>query len=210
MDSIEASIPLTKLPSAKSEQTTAQYRDPLKKLPRPAIYGHPVVQDDLFNAQASNITMRRRVCSKVLHSPTQPIPTRPNSPLSPPMFEDQIPELSSFAGSAFGTNLKPVVIAHDKETQALLDRHQISWGTQYELARGVSLGTWTWEEVKEKIKDLTGDNAHAAFQVQIIMRGKPAASPNPSNFYLWYVPSHHSSINWIQASGVLCLFQERA
>ena len=29
-----------------------------------------------------------------------------------------------------------VIIAHDKETQALLDQHQISRGTQYELARG--------------------------------------------------------------------------
>ena len=189
MNSTEASIGLsTKLPSPKVAQTSAQYCDPLKKSPRPAKFGHPVVQDDIFSAQASNITMRRRDCPQL---PGQIVPTRPNSPLSSRRFEDEIPGLYSFAGSAFGTNLKPIIIAHDKETQALLDQHQISWGTQYELARGVSLRTWTWEEVKDRVKDLTGDNAHAACQVPIIMRGKPAASTNPSDFYLWYVLSYH-------------------
>jgi hypothetical protein len=183
MNSTEASIgPSTKLPSPKLERTSAQYCDPLKKSPRPVKFGQPVVQDDVFNAQASNITMRRHACSQV---PAQTVPTRPNSPVSTRRFEDELSGLSSFAGSAFGTDLKPVIIAHDKETQSLLDQHRISWGTQYELARGVSSRAWTWEEVKERVKDLTGDNVHAARQVQIIMRGKPAASTNPSDFYLW-------------------------
>lgn len=183
MDSTDASTGLLSKVSPQLAQTAAWCSDPLKKLPRSAVFGHPVVQDDMFNAQASNITIRKRAFPQVPHSPAQPAPML--SSLSPCRFEDQMTGLFSFAESAFGIDLKPVIIAHDKETQVLLDRHQISWGTQYELARGVSLGTWTWEEVKEKFRYLTGDNAHAASQVQTVMRGKPMASENPSDFYLW-------------------------
>jgi hypothetical protein len=185
MDSTETSTGLPTKLSPQLVQTAAWSSDPLKKSPRSAVFGHPVVQDDIFNPQASNITIRKRAFPQVPHSPAQPVPMLSDSSLSPCRFEDQIAGLFSFAKSAFGTDLKPVIIANDKETQVLLDQHQISWGTQYELARGVSLGTWTWEEVKERVKDLTGDNAHAASQVQTIMRGKPMTSDNPSDFYLW-------------------------
>jgi hypothetical protein len=187
MDSIDGLKDVSiKLPSPKPEQTAVQYCDHPVKSSQPATSGLPVVQDDIFNAQTSNVTLRKRASPKVIPCPM-------SLPASPLGFEDQIPvSLASFARSAFGTDLKEVLIAHDKGTQALLDCHQISWGTQYELARGVTLGTWNWGEVKLKIKDLTGDNAHAACQVQTVMRGKPAASANPSDFYLWYILSHRS------------------
>lgn len=178
----------TKPSSPSLEQTAAQYCDRLMKSPLPPTSGLPVVQDDIFNAQASNITMRKRASPQVIQSP---VPTQPNSPLSSPGVGAQNPRsLPSFARSSFGTELRPVIIAHNKETQTLLDRFHIAWGTQYELARGVSLGIWTWEEVKGKLRDVTGDNAHAACQVQTVMRGRSAASANPSDFYLWYVLRH--------------------
>lgn len=185
MDSIDGLNDVSiKLPSPKPEQAAVQYGDRPIQSSLPATSGLPVVQDDIFNAQTSNITLRKRASPKVIRCPI-------SSPTSLLGFEDQIPvSLASFARSTFGTDLKEVVIAHDKGTQALLDFHQISWGTQYELARGVTLGTWNWEEVKVKIKDLTGDNAHAACQVQTVMRGKPAPSANLSDFYLWYILSH--------------------
>lgn len=132
--------------------------------------------------------MRRCARPKVIQSRAA---TQPSSPSLG--FQDHIPEsLASFAEVPFGTDLEQVIIAHDKETQAILDQYKISWGTQYELARGVTSGTWKWEEVKSKVKDLSGDNAHAAWKVQSIMRGKPVTSTNPSESYLWYVLNHHS------------------
>ena len=146
----------------------------------------PIIQDD--------VTVRRRASPQVIQSSVATQPTTPtqHSPSSPFEFEDQIPgSLASFADSLFGTDLKPVIIAHDKATQDLLDQYQISWGTQYELARGVSLGSWSWEDVKAKIRDLIGNNAHPACKVQTVMRGKQMASANPYGFYLWYVHNHH-------------------
>lgn len=36
-----------------------------------------------------------------------------------------------------------------------MDQLNLSWGTQYELARGVSIGIWEWEDVtRDKLRAL--------------------------------------------------------
>ncbi|CDO77267.1 hypothetical protein BN946_scf184753.g17 [Trametes cinnabarina] len=40
------------------------------------------------------------------------------------------------------------IIAHSGKVQKLLDNMEVPWGVQYEIARGVSCGWWTWETVQ--------------------------------------------------------------
>lgn len=45
-----------------------------------------------------------------------------------------------------------------------MDQLHLEWGVQYELARGVSLQQWTWEDVlrvlREKPKELQGSKVY--------------------------------------------------
>ncbi|KAJ3851289.1 RNA dependent RNA polymerase-domain-containing protein [Lentinula lateritia] len=98
--------------------------------------------------------------------------TKPNSVRPPP------PTLSdSLSGSIPPTlpknNRKPFIIAHDKETQKLFDNPDglVPWGAQYELARGVILREWTWEDVREKIHNFIGkSDADTMHSVCYIMK----------------------------------------
>ncbi|KDR85760.1 hypothetical protein GALMADRAFT_53536 [Galerina marginata CBS 339.88] len=66
-----------------------------------------------------------------------------------------------------------------------MDNNQIEWGTQFELARGVSTGAWSWADVREHVHELKGPNADSAFKVQRVMRGRAVGSVQPANLYLW-------------------------
>ena len=46
------------------------------------------------------------------------------------------------------------LIAHDQILQEVMDNYRLPWGVQYELARGVTKGLWTWEAVDSKIRQL--------------------------------------------------------
>ncbi|KAF8131526.1 RNA dependent RNA polymerase-domain-containing protein [Boletus edulis] len=75
--------------------------------------------------------------------------------------------------SAFGAELDPFLIAHDATAQRLMDANHLTWGTTYEIARGVTKGQWTWSEVtREKIQKLRGSNACAAHQVAAVMQDR--------------------------------------
>ncbi|RDX50511.1 hypothetical protein OH76DRAFT_1348782 [Lentinus brumalis] len=64
------------------------------------------------------------------------------------------------------------VIAHSAKAQEHFDRLSISWAVQYEIARAVSLGWWTWEEVTlEKLKLLQDPTNTAAARVSQVIRG---------------------------------------
>ncbi|OBZ68489.1 putative RNA-dependent RNA polymerase SHL2 [Grifola frondosa] len=66
-----------------------------------------------------------------------------------------------------------VIIAHSKEVQEKMDSRQITWGVQYEIARGVSHGWWTWDEITPKILDsLRGLNKDAANKVSATILSK--------------------------------------
>lgn len=51
-----------------------------------------------------------------------------------------------------------------------MERQRISWGVQYELARGILAERWTWEDVTHKVLErLQGSNAVAAPKVRSVM-----------------------------------------
>lgn len=122
-------------------------------------------------------------------APLKPIHQEPAS--SPPRSQPtttSAPQASSpdtnvtrFLEIPLGADLQPYVIAHDVRAQALFDSLQIEWGVQFELARGIILGSrnhyWTWEEVIEKIGQLRGTNETAAPRVPSVMKpGEKASS----------------------------------
>ncbi|KAF9471940.1 hypothetical protein BDN70DRAFT_868854 [Pholiota conissans] len=90
--------------------------------------------------------------------------------------------IDDFSNSLFGTNLSISIIAHCPQTQKLLDEKNIAWGTQFELARGVTAGSWTWSDVQSKVDHFPGDNATTAIKVPSIMLDRSVAASDNS---LW-------------------------
>lgn len=65
------------------------------------------------------------------------------------------------------------IIAHDSRVQAEMDLRKNSWGVQYEIARGVSNGHFTWSDVTpEKLDLLKGPTAEAAPKVYDVILGR--------------------------------------
>jgi hypothetical protein len=92
----------------------------------------------------------------------------------------------SFLDHTEGTGLSLSIIAHDKEVQLLMDSIQISWGVQWEIARGVSRNVWKWSDVtREKLELLRGPNAEAAPKVAHVMKTGQAPPTLPQNLELW-------------------------
>lgn len=109
-------------------------------------------------------------------------PPMPNS--EPSLPAQPTPKaVLSFANSLFGTDLAETVIAHSDEIQRLFDDNQIEWGTQYELARGVTTGTWAWEDVRARVKSFIGNNELMASKVFAIMLERPSLAN--ANLGLW-------------------------
>ncbi|KAH9043657.1 RNA dependent RNA polymerase-domain-containing protein [Lactarius pseudohatsudake] len=64
------------------------------------------------------------------------------------------------------------IICHSQNVQRLMERRRISWGVQYELARGVLAERWKWEDVTDGVlESLQGSNAVAAPRVRSVMAG---------------------------------------
>ncbi|KAK0209210.1 RNA dependent RNA polymerase-domain-containing protein [Desarmillaria ectypa] len=75
-----------------------------------------------------------------------------------------------------GVKLPTNIVAHNSAVQKLFDDKEISWGVQWELARGVSTNSWTWDEVKEKLissNSLCGTEEDVLFKVASIMKNRP-------------------------------------
>lgn len=129
-------------------------------VPQPIIFDNP-------NSAISPSDDDSLASSPTLFSHSAPFP----SALSPP------PTPSDSLSGSFPPILqnirKPFIIAHDKETQKLFDNPDglVPWGAQYELARGVILREWTWEDVREKIHNFTGkSDADTMHSVCYIMK----------------------------------------
>lgn len=51
-----------------------------------------------------------------------------------------------------------------------MERRRISWGVQYELARGVLAERWKWQDITDRVLEgLEGPNAVAAPKVRSVM-----------------------------------------
>ena len=87
---------------------------------------------------------------------------------------------------AQGTELAFQIVAHNNEVQKELDAMNISWGVQYELARGITANLWTWEEIRtEQLQKLKGTNVQAAYRVANVMRNRPISVRQ--GLSLWFV-----------------------
>lgn len=143
---------------------------------------YPAAIGDVFQADASpNVTKRK---GQMPYS--SPQPATASQPQLPHAAASKVPEsVSWFANSQFGTDLEPFFIAHDDETQRLLDLNRIEWGTQFELARGVSTGAWTWDQVHKHVSGLGGNNTKSAYKVQRVLRGGTSTAIQPSDIAIW-------------------------
>ncbi|KAF8910164.1 RNA dependent RNA polymerase-domain-containing protein [Gymnopilus junonius] len=170
--------------SATSSSSSLDISSSESQSKRSSQNSRPVVIQDVFHSGHSpHVTTRKK--QRVVTKPPVAVSTQPNSQVSI-MTEERVPTvISQFARSQFGADLEPDLIAHDDETQRLMDSLMIEWGTQYELARGVSQDTWTWADVRAHLQQLKGKNVDSASKVQIIMRGKHTASSSATDIYLW-------------------------
>ncbi|KAH8094650.1 RNA dependent RNA polymerase-domain-containing protein [Cristinia sonorae] len=77
-------------------------------------------------------------------------------------------------------------IAWDKDVQDRMDANNLAWGVQYEIARGVSDGSWLWSNVTEEIiRDLRGSNAEAAPKVDKLLNRSKGRSVVGFNEKVW-------------------------
>ncbi|KAJ3558083.1 hypothetical protein NM688_g1122 [Phlebia brevispora] len=82
-----------------------------------------------------------------------------------------------------------VCIAHERSVQAKMDRLRVSWGAQYEIARGVCNGWWTWEEVTdvflERLKEANNQqSAPLVYRELMRIRGNVARG-SEADYRLW-------------------------
>lgn len=74
-----------------------------------------------------------------------------------------------------------------------MEQLKISWGVQYELARGVLADKWSWDDITDNIlRQLRGSNAQAASRVSAVVSGKiggtiivPPTESSTTHLNLW-------------------------
>lgn len=99
--------------------------------------------------------------------------------------DDPTPDFS-FLNHSEGSDLPLSIIAHDRDVQRLMDAKRISWGVQWEIARGITRHLWKWSDVTPgKLDLLRGSNAEAASKVVHVMKTGEAPSALPANLELW-------------------------
>ena len=83
---------------------------------------------------------------------------------------------------------RSTIIAHDFDVQKLFDGLHIAWGVQYEIARGITDGRWTWKDVTaDKLEKLKGQkNVEQAYRVPAVILGKPTPNQSDTEHDLWY------------------------
>jgi RNA-dependent RNA polymerase len=73
-----------------------------------------------------------------------------------------------------------------------MEQLKISWGVQYELARGVLAEKWAWNDISDHVlRQLRGSNAQAASRVSAVVSGAtgrttvPPTESSTTNLNLW-------------------------
>ncbi|KAG6878945.1 hypothetical protein C0992_006382 [Termitomyces sp. T32_za158] len=150
-----------KSPTAGSSSSSpSKYRklSKMKELPPSSTTSKPIAVKDVFNPDAPSSSLQRNngLGSSVTPS-FAPAPTPPDDDAS----------LKKFLSGPLGTDLELHIIAHDKNIVSLMDRQKLSWGVQYEIARGLTEGKWSWASVEAKIPQLLGSNSETAWKLKI-------------------------------------------
>jgi hypothetical protein len=128
------------------------------------------------------------------HFTPKPLPPleRPN-PMSPTQLKPSLKTLPPLIDHVISSPSNFVYIAHDDWVQKLIERRQLAWGVQWEIARGITDSLWKWEDVApEKLDKLKGTNTQAASKVGKIIQGEQISTvtPNVENEHrLWFVRS---------------------
>ncbi|KAL5494878.1 hypothetical protein ACEPAI_340 [Sanghuangporus weigelae] len=95
--------------------------------------------------------------------------TKCSIPLSTKIASKCIFQSTTIAENKIPSNT-PIIIAHDQNKQWLLDDEGIAKGVQFEIARGITHGWWTWEDITDGVvKKLRGTNFEKAGKVAEII-----------------------------------------
>ncbi|KAG1840300.1 RNA dependent RNA polymerase-domain-containing protein [Suillus subalutaceus] len=148
-------------------------------------------QSSLFSSRTTSISSVESTCLKRgpdWSPPPPPAVKRKVSSCAPVVNLPQVGKGRKRRSPEFGVELDIVNIAHCEKAQMVLDRHKLAWGTIFELARGVTRGMWTFQDMTEhRLQKLKGSNAQSAWKVAIVMADKvPSAMGAPSELWLEY------------------------
>jgi hypothetical protein len=110
---------------------------------------------------------------------------------SPPAYVPPPPKLPPLLSGKIV--LPRRIICHSKPVQERMEQLKISWGVQYELARGVLAEKWTWDDITDNVlRQLRGSNAQAASRVSAVVSGTiggtstvPTAGSSTTNLKIW-------------------------
>lgn len=75
------------------------------------------------------------------------------------------------------------IIAYNEGAQAGFDALKIEWGVQFQLARGQTIGLWTWDQVIASMDKLRGTNEESGPQVLAVML--PEKASNATDHRVW-------------------------
>jgi hypothetical protein len=110
---------------------------------------------------------------------------------SPPAYVPPPPKLPPLLSGKIV--LPRRIICHSKTVQERMEQLKISWGVQYELARGVLAERWTWDDITDNVlRQLRGSNAQAASRVSAVVSGTiggtstvPPTGSSTTNLKTW-------------------------
>ncbi|KAI0937310.1 hypothetical protein AcV5_005250 [Taiwanofungus camphoratus] len=157
-------------PSTTSLQPSPSIGDPLPSslASSATAYSHTTTQDSATKHEPSG---SRQFLKNSLFSAARGLATSVLGTSSQDISTPIIPHKDSETFESVQTAAEQVsIIAHSSDVQRLMDLKRIAWGVQYELARGVCHGRWTWENVTSaKLDLLVGSNKAAAHLVAQVM-----------------------------------------
>ncbi|KAG6878032.1 hypothetical protein C0993_000572 [Termitomyces sp. T159_Od127] len=180
-----------KSPSAGSSSSSpSKYRKlskvkqlpPADKDPSSATTSKPIAIKDVFNPSAPSSSSGQRNNGWDI-SITQPSILAPTPTDDVSTLPDDV-SFKKFLAGSFSEDLEPHIIAHDKNIVSCMDSHKVPWGVQYEIARGVTEGIWSWDSVEAKIPQLCGSNSEKAHKVRNVMLDK-IQPPSTSGQSVW-------------------------
>ncbi|KAG1843979.1 hypothetical protein C8R48DRAFT_678548 [Suillus tomentosus] len=81
-----------------------------------------------------------------------------------------------------GVKLDIVDISHYQKAQPVLDRHEVAWRANFVLARGVTHGMWTFQDITEhRLRKRKLTNAQSAWKVATVMAFKELSGMEASS-----------------------------